>query len=93
MTRIFPSVISNTELAVSESGLAYISSQPGLTVVSVVTVRLVELLTAVDGSFIKIVVPPVPPVVASPALLIVATDGSDELQFTDVVRSFVVLSE
>jgi hypothetical protein len=58
-----------------------------------VTVRLVAPLIpdAVSNATMEVV--PVPTVVATPVLLINATPAVDELQFTDVVRSFVVLSE
>ena len=65
------------------------------TSVAAVTVRVVEPEMSPDKAMIVVV--PVPTEVALPllpaTLLMVATDGTDELQVTDVVRSCVVVSE
>jgi hypothetical protein len=76
-------------------GLAGVTAME--TSVGAVTVSVVVPCTLVAGSVAVIVVEPVATDVAmpaeAPALLMVATDGADELQVTDAVRFCVVLFE
>ena len=74
-----------------------IEGSTGVTVIEVrvggVTVRVVEPEMLPDAAVIVVVPAATDIAFPYPAVFMVATDSAEELQFTEVVMSFVLLSE